>query len=473
MKYAETLRARVEALVAERDALRAEADTLVPDETRDAAACDARADEIIARAAALKTEISDAEARLAELDELAQRSTAAAKAPTFIRVPDAPTVADVRSMAPTERRDAAMRHIEAQPAYAISDENRAHIAKLIDTRNRDTDGDVIAKRLLITETPAYRTAWMKMVTQTTPALEADEARALNEFRAASLTDANGGYGVPVMIDPTIILTSGAAAAPILGICRVETITTDEWKGVSSAGTAWSTDGEATAASDDAPTLAQPTVPVYTGRGFIPYSIEVGMDYPSFAAEMSRLLEQGYIDWLAAKTATGPGSSDLTGIFTALDANTNVEVVVTTDGSFGAVDIDKVWAALPERYRPRSRWLFSVDVENEIRGFGSGTATSRFTVDQTADGISRLNGRPVVLTDYAPSFTGTTSAANILVVGDFSNYLVAQRAGMSVELVPHLFDVTSNRPTGQRGWFAWARAGADSVNDLGLRLLQNQ
>jgi hypothetical protein len=91
MKYAETLRARVEALVAERDALRAEADTLVPDETRDAAACDARADEIIARAAALKTEISDAEARLAELDELAQRSTAAAKAPTFIRVPDAPT----------------------------------------------------------------------------------------------------------------------------------------------------------------------------------------------------------------------------------------------------------------------------------------------------------------------------------------------------------------------------------------------
>ena len=42
-----------------------------------------------------------------------------------------------------------------------------------------------------------------------------------------------------------------------------------------------------------------------------------------------------------------------------------------------------------------------------------------------------------------------------------------------ELVPHLFDVTNNRPTGQRGWFAWARVGADSIVDNAFRLLQNQ
>jgi hypothetical protein len=28
------------------------------------------------------------------------------------------------------------------------------------------------------------------------------------------------------------------------------------------------------------------------------------------------------------------------------------------------------------------------------------------------------------------------------------------------------------PTGQRGWFAYARIGANSVNDLGFRLLVN-
>ena len=70
------------------------------------------------------------------------------------------------------------------------------------------------------------------------------------------------------------------------------------------------------------------------------------------------------------------------------------------------------------------------------------------------------------------FSGTTGASNLLVVGDFRNFVIADRAGMTVELVPHLFDVTNNRPTGQRGWFAWARFGSNSVNDLGFRLLQN-
>ena len=314
---------------------------------------------------------------------------------------------------------------------------------------------------------------MKAITQPSPAFSAEEAHAINELRAASLTDASGGFGVPVLIDPTIIITSGAADVPLLSVARIETITNDEWKGVSSQGVTWSWDAEAAAVSDDAATLAQPNVVTYMGRGFIPYSIEVGMDYPSFAAEMSRLLDQGYMDLLASATATGNGSTAPFGIFTALDANTNVEVTPTTDGAFGALDIDKVWASLPERYRSRAAWFMNVDVENEIRAFGSGTATSRFTVDQTAGGISKLNGRSVILSDYAPTFTGTTGASNILVVGDFSNYVVAQRAGMSVELVPHLFDVTNNRPTGSRGWFAWARTGADSVNDLGFRLLQNQ
>jgi len=45
--------------------------------------------------------------------------------------------------------------------------------------------------------------------------------------------------------------------------------------------------------------------------------------------------------------------------------------------------------------------------------------------------------------------------------------------MSIELVPHLFDVTDNRPTGQRGFFAWARAGGKQVADNAFRLLQNQ
>jgi HK97 family phage major capsid protein len=191
--------------------------------------------------------------------------------------------------------------------------------------------------------------------------------------------------------------------------------------------------------------------------------------------MSTLLDEGYRELLAQNLTTGSGVNAPTGIVTALDANTNVEVVTTTDGAFGAADIYKVWDALPIKYRNRMPvWMSSTDVMNEVRQFGSGgSGGSNFSVDLTQESVPRLMGKPYHENDFMADFTGTTGAANLLIVGDFKNYLVAQRAGMSVELVPHVFGTTNNRPTGERAWYAWARVGADSINDLGFRLLQNQ
>jgi len=431
---------------------------------------DATLEQHEARTAELET-VEARDARVAAAREKVVERAAGFDAPHIMKRTD--TDIHVGTASRSQIRDAALALLN-QEGKNLAARNGDHVDMLLRTKNGNCDGTEIAKRMLLTENDAYRTAFMKGVTQSAPAWTADEARALDEYRAMSEgTDTAGGFGIPVLIDPSIILTSGAAAAPVLDLARVVTITTDEWKGVSSAGMSWSYDGEGTEVSDDAPTLAQPTVPVYTARGFIPYSIEVGSDYPAFAAEMRRLLDQGYIDLVAQQTITGSGSSSPTGVFTALDANTNVEVVVGTDGAFSAPDVLKVWKSLPERYRANATWVMNTDVENEIRSFADGSAQAYYTVDLAAGGIGTLFGRPIRTTDYAPEFTGTTGAANILVVGDFSNFLVAQRAGMSVELIPHLFATGNNRPSGQRGWFAYARHGFDSVNDLGFRLLQNQ
>lgn len=474
MKYADSLRSRVASLVAERDALRIEADDLSPNETRDAAACDARADEIIARAAAIKTELADTEARLAEFDELEVRSAAVKSAPTFIRVPDAVQPTDVRSMSVAEVRDASMRVLDANSDKVLPAYRAAGLQKLIETRSQNIDGAYIGRRLILTESPEYRSAFQKLLANPgSPAWTSDEARVVNEVRAMSIgVDTAGGFGVPVLIDPTILITTGTGATPLLAVSRVEVITNDVWRGVSAAAAAWSFDAEAAAVSDDSIATAQPTVTAHMARGYIPYSIEFGQDYPNAASELGRVMEFGYQDLLATKMSQGTGTNEPWGIFVALDANTNAETVVTTNAQFGAVDIDKVWAALPERWRARASWFMSVGHENAIRGFGSGTATSRFTVDQTKEGISLLNGRPVLLSDYAPATATTTTARNLLCVGDFSNYVVAQRAGMSVEVLPLVVDVTNNRPTGERGLFAYARVGADSVIDTAFRLLTN-
>ena len=434
--------------------------------------------------AELDAALTEHEARKAEYDALVERQArvAAARDAVVERAAghDAPqimkrteTQIDVSTASRQQVRDAALAIID-RDGKNLPARNGDHVDMLVRTRNGNCDGTQIAKRLVLTENDAYRSAFMKGVMHQSPAFTSDEARALDEFRAMSEgSDGAGGYGIPVLIDPSIILTSGASAAPVLDLARVVTVTTDEWKGVASTGMSWSYDAEAAEVSDDSPTLTQPTIPVYTARGFIPYSIEVGDDYPAFAAEMRRLLDAGYIDLVAQQTITGSGSSQPTGVFTALDANTNVEVVVTTDGAFGAVDVLKAWKSLPERYRANATWIMNTDVENEIRTFAAGADSAYYTVDLSAGGIGTLFGRPIRTTDYAPEFTGTTGAANILVVGDFSNFVVAQRAGMSVELIPHLFGTSNGRPTGQRGWFATARHGFDSVNDLGFRLLQNQ
>lgn len=385
---------------------------------------------------------------------------------------------DARGISDANARDKAltaldMRHLTEH----LDDRQREQLDRTVRAKTKYLDGSTVARMILLSEDEAYRTGFQEFLTKAQPVLDADQARAMkafNEFRAMSIgTDSAGGFGVPVLIDPTIILSGQGHPNDILDLARVEIITTDEWKGVSSAGVSWSFDAEAAEVSDDSPTLAQPTVPTHKAQGFIPFSIEVGMDYPAFAAEMSRLLGEGYSELTVEKFTIGSGSGEPTGIVTALDANTNVEVTPTTDGAFGAVDLYKLWDALPIRFRRRqtTAWMSATDVMNEVRNFGT-TLGSNFTVDLTDENIPRLFGRRYYENDYMGDFTGTTGASNILILGDWQNFVIAQRAGMSVEMVPHLLG-SNRRPNGQRGLYAWARVGSDSVVDNAFRLLQNQ
>ena len=133
---------------------------------------------------------------------------------------------------------------------------------------------------------------------------------------------------------------------------------------------WAFQAEAAATTDNSPTLAQPTVTVFMARGFIPYSIEIGQDYPAFADEMANLLASGYNELLIDKFTRGAGTTEPTGILTALSANTNVRITLTTAGAIGAPDPYKVWAQLPQRFRNNANWLMSVDVNNKIRQLGT-------------------------------------------------------------------------------------------------------
>jgi HK97 family phage major capsid protein len=277
-----------------------------------------------------------------------------------------------------------------------------------------------------------------------------------------------------------MLTNDGATYSMRKLARIVTTTTDSWKGVSSAGVVASFDAEASEVSDDSPTLAQPVVTTHMARCFVPYSIEIGMDYPEFASEMSRIINDA-IDLVEEEkfwVGAGDGSNEPYGLVTTLDATSASEVVVTTDGQLGVVDVFKVWEQLPARHRnaPTAAWAADITTIDKIRRF-SETFTgdgNYWADDYSLPSPHRLLGRPIEEASYFPDFTGTTGAGNILTVGDYRNYVIADRVGSTrVELVPHLFHTANNRPSGQRGWFAWKRVGGKCVMPEGFRLLQNQ
>jgi HK97 family phage major capsid protein len=387
---------------------------------------------------------------------------------------------DVRRMTSGEVRDRALKALDNRNDTAhLRADQKEQVERMI---RRDPD---IGRRILVTENDDYREAWMKLVTQGSEAAsflsddERNAVRAWQEFRAMSEnTTTAGGFGIPVFIDPSIILTAQGSGNPFLTIAKQVQTNTNQWKGVSSAGVSWTFQTEAAVVTDASPTLAQPSVVVHMARGFIPYSIEIGQDYPQFAAEMSELLAQGYDELLVDKFTRGSGTNEPRGILTALSANTNVRVTVTTSGTIGSPDPYKVWKALPQRYRRNASWLMSVGVNNAIRQIGTTNVFHGYTVNLPEGWADQLFDSPVYESPYMPDTTTSTSATDgIAVVGDFSNYVVARNGGMSVELIPHLFQQTTagtgvGMPTGQRGWFAYARIGGNSVNDLAFRLLTN-
>jgi HK97 family phage major capsid protein len=381
---------------------------------------------------------------------------------------------DTRRITNSEARDRALRVLDSHDADDLTAAQKDQVDRQV---RRD---HVTARRILVTENEDYRTAWMKMVTDIHPVLTPEENRAVQawyEFRAlGDWSTTAGGFGIPVFIDPSIILTAQESGNPFLSIAKQVTVNTNQWRGVSSAGVTWAFQTEAAAATDNSPTLAQPTVLVHMARGFIPYSIEIGMDYPGFASEMSTLLAQGYDELLVNKFTIGSGTGEPKGILTAISATAGDRVKVTTGGSIGAPDPYAVWKSLPQKYRRNASWLMSVGVNNAIRQIGAANVFHGYTVNLPEGWADQLFNRPVYESAYMPdTTTWTTTAEGQAIVGDFSNFVIARNGGMSVELVPQLFQqVTAGTgpavPTGQRGWFAYARIGSDSSNTAGFRLL---
>lgn len=245
---------------------------------------------------------------------------------------------------------------------------------------------------------------------------------------------------------------------------VQTVT-NQWDGVTSAGVTAEWLGEAAEVADASPTLAQPSIPVHKGSAFIPFSFEIGMDAPNFLAEMQALLIDGADQLQAAAYTTGTGTGQPTGIITALTGTTSE--LNSTSEALSSGEVFRIQNALGPRFQPRAQWCATLGIINSMAQFETTNGSLRFP----EIGQNMLLRKPLneLSTMDATIDVAVTASNYVLVYGDFAQFVIADRIGSTLELVPHLFG-TNRRPTGQRGAYLWFRTGSDVVVPNAFRML---
>lgn len=408
-----------------------------------------------------KTEklIKELEERKAYIDELSGREeNLEPETPRFsfqtrrpaTRVPDDPTkLEDYRVRATSlddlqqGYRDGARSILErsfrtSHPAVS-REEAQQDIDKLIDIDNE------IAVRMIATSSPNYRREFATYVKTGSVGPEMT--------RAASLTTTAGGFAVPVELDTSLLLTNAGAVNPIRRLARLRQTNVNHVEFVNTAGITAGYAAEATEASDNAPTLAQPVVDIEKAFAFVPMSIEIAQDWDNIQPDMAMAFADAKNRIESTKFLKGLGHSshEPQGLLTAATAITST----ASTAVFAVGDLFNLEIALSPRYRndPSCAIVGNKATFQKVRQFASNGVNIWVQLQGAVP--PELIGYPAYeWSDY--DSTPTTSGSTILTIGAFNYFAIVERAGLNIELVPHIFGSSNRYPLGQRGLYCWWR-----------------
>ena len=276
----------------------------------------------------------------------------------------------------------------------------------------------------------------------------------------------GGELLPTILDPAVLLSSAGALDPLRRIARVETIAADKWRGVSSAGSSAEWKSEGSPVADASPSFDQPEVPVHLCDAFAPFSYELAMDAPGFMGELQRVLADAAAVLMAQGYWKGTGTGQPSGLAYTLAAGSKVPAA--NADTIVEADVVGLQNALGPRFQPRAQWCANLTTINTIGSMQTANGSLRFP--EVAN--DRLLRKPLNEASELDSAGDSAGAGNdlVMVYGDYSQYLIADRIGSQMEIVQNLFDQATGRPTAQRGGLLWMRTGGGVLVDNAFRML---
>jgi len=385
-------------------------------------------------------------------------------------------------------RERAMRVLEFGRFPAEPARNREDVqARVEGLLNRyDDPSGFVAQRILSTGSPVYQRAFGKILAKGIESLSSEEQLALQRALTVG-TPASwgpGSYPVPYQIDPTVTLTSNGAINAIRQIARTEQIVGREWLGVTSTGVVVTRGVEppptgATGVADATASpfaMNQPGVAATAVRAFVPFSVETEQDWNGLLAEISMMLADAKDIEEAGSFLTGNGTApNPQGILTGISGAPQ-QVLTATTAVTSISDVYNVETQMAPRFRAQASFLGSKGGYNGLRQLWTQVASAAGDpwVRPSAGTPPEFLGYPAYENSNM-SASVTTSASQPLVLGDWKQFLIVDRIGMSVELVPHLFATAAapgvGFPTGQRGVFAMWRNNSAVLVPNAFRYLQ--
>lgn len=296
-------------------------------------------------------------------------------------------------------------------------------------------------------------------------------------RSLTLGTASGGYLLPYVLDPTIILTSDGSTNPYRNMAEIKQTTTNAWQGVNSAGVQMGWLDEGGQATDNTPVAGQIQIYAKKAAAWVIGSFESVGD-TNFADQLPRLLadakdvleETAFARGTGGAANAGQPHGVLAALGTAqrvLAGGSGVNAFVGTAGGAnggGVQDVMALNAALGPRFRMSQSvgWVMNITNINRVR-----------SIDQYGGGAFWANlgqGQPSTLLDKqireSPSLTqtpgtGTALVAASAIFGDWSKFFIVDRIGSTMLFDPLLKGAgTANMPTGNQGWFYYWRVGSD-------------
>src|SRR6266581_1500453 len=315
----------------------------------------------------------------------------------------------------------------------------------------------IARHMLLTGSDEYQDAFRQYV-------EDPEGNA--QRAALTLTLANGGYMLPFVLDPTIVLTNSASANPWRRISNIKQTTSNTWNGVTSAGVSAQWLAEATIVTDASPTVGNIQITPSKAAAWVFGSYEVLAD-TDFANQLPVLLGDAKDRLEEAAFATGPGTTTPFGVITSA----TTQVTTATTLVYALADVYATQAALPARFRtsPSAAWVMNVAYINKTRQFDTAGGSSYWT-NLGKGQPETLLGAPIY--ESTTMFGGTQAANSLLAVfGDFSNYYIVDRVGVSLMYEPMVKGTGGILPNGQAGWYMFWRVGANVSTPNAFRVLK--